>query len=95
MRLGCMQVYEAFSLLVVDVGGAQLTVNGASPGQMVRRYIKRQAEQSGLAFDPSTREAEDGGICEFEPRLVYTVNSRTARALSQQTNKQTNKQTNT
>jgi hypothetical protein len=32
------------------------------------------------AFNPSTREAEAGGISEFEASLVYRVSSRTARA---------------
>jgi hypothetical protein len=33
------------------------------------------------AFNPSTREAEAGGISEFEASLVYKVSSRTARAI--------------
>jgi hypothetical protein len=32
------------------------------------------------AFNPSTWEAETGGISEFEASLVYRVSSRTARA---------------
>jgi hypothetical protein len=31
------------------------------------------------AFNPSTREAEAGGISEFEASLVYRVSSSTAR----------------
>ena len=33
------------------------------------------------AFNPSTREAEDRQISEFEVSLVYRVSSRTARAI--------------
>jgi hypothetical protein len=33
------------------------------------------------AFNPSTREAEAGGISEFEASLVYKVSSRRARAI--------------
>ena len=45
------------------------------------------------AVDPSTQEAEERCLCEFEVSLVYRVNSRTARATQRKTkqNKQTNK----
>jgi hypothetical protein len=33
------------------------------------------------AFDPSTREAEEGRISEFKASLVYKVSSRTTRAI--------------
>jgi hypothetical protein len=33
-----------------------------------------------FAFNPSTREAEAGGLLEFEVSMVYKVSSRTARA---------------
>jgi hypothetical protein len=33
------------------------------------------------AFNPSTWEAEAGGISEFKTSLIYRVNSRTARAI--------------
>jgi hypothetical protein len=33
------------------------------------------------AFNPSTREAEDRQISEFEASLIYRVSSRTARAI--------------
>lgn len=32
-----------------------------------------------LAFIPNTREAEAGGLCEFEARLVYRMSSRTTQ----------------
>jgi hypothetical protein len=47
------------------------------------------------AFNPGTREAEAGGISEFEASLVYRVSSRTARATQRNpvSKKPKNKQT--
>jgi hypothetical protein len=46
------------------------------------------------AFNPSSRDAEAGDLCEFEASLVYRMSSRTARATQKNPvlkNKQTNK----
>ena len=34
-------------------------------------------------FNPSTQEAEQAGLCEFETSLVYRMSSRTARSIAQ------------
>jgi hypothetical protein len=42
-------------------------------------------------FNPSTQEAEVGGISEFEASVVYRVSSRTARAIQRNPEKKNQK----
>lgn len=57
-----MEAHEAFSLLVVAVGGAQHTANGATPRQVVFGCIKKGAEQPGLALIPALRKQRAGNL---------------------------------